>query len=249
MLTDIARTTVILDVIADSRRSLTLSDLASKTGLPRSSVHRIVQALERELYVARLADRPGYTLGPGLLKFGLNAHLRLLGANRTQLLTLSRSVNENVELAVLNGRKAIVIDQVQTADQTRSMTTQGKNFSLHATGIGKALLSQLPDYQLRALLNEPLAQYTPHTLSQPGEMLRELDRVRLSHIAFDLEEHQSGRCAIATATNAPIGGLQAVAVVMPARRMQQKFGLAIEALHRINPQVDVVAAKRDFLTR
>lgn len=248
-MTDIARTTVILDVIADSRRSLTLTDLASKTGLPRSSVHRIVQALEKELYVARLADRPGYTLGPGLLKFGLNAHLRLLGANRTPLMTLSRAVNENAELAILSGRKAVVIDQVTVANQTKTVTATGKNFSMHATGVGKALLSQLPDHQVSEFLHEPLARFTPNTVSQSCEIQRELDLIKATNIAFELEEHQFGTCTIATATNAPIGGLQAVSVVIPARRIRQKFGLAIEALHRINPRVDVVAAKREFLTR
>jgi IclR family acetate operon transcriptional repressor len=247
-MTDIARTTVILDVIADSRRCLTLSDLSARTGYPRSSVHRIVQALEREHFVVRQADRPGYTLGPGLLKFGLNAHLRLLGANRTQLVSLSRAVNEKAELAVLSGRRAVVIDQVGGAEPTNLVAT-GKHFSLHATGVGKALLAQLSVEQIHDQIKAPLPQFTSNTVTTPDDLLDDLAAIRLMHVAFDLEESGLGSCSIATATHTPIGGMQAVAVVIPVHRMRQKVGLALEALHRINPGVDVVAAKRYFQNR
>ena len=63
---NIGRATVILDSIAESRWPMTLTDLATRTGLPRSTVHRVIQALERELYVVRVPDRSGYILGPRL---------------------------------------------------------------------------------------------------------------------------------------------------------------------------------------
>jgi IclR family acetate operon transcriptional repressor len=247
-LTDIARTTVILDVIADSRRSLTLSDLSARTGYPRSSVHRIMQALERELFVVRQIDRPGYTLGPGLLKFGLNAHLRLLGANRSQLVTLSRAVSERTELAVLSGRRAVVIDQVGT-DQPVNAAGTGKHFSLHATGFGKALLAHLPAEQIHDHLATPLPRFTSNTLTTADAVLDDLTTIQLTHVAFDLEESSPGCCSVATATYTPVGGLQAVAVVIPTHRMRRKAGLAVEALHRINPRVDILAAKRYLQTR
>jgi hypothetical protein len=153
---DIGRATVVLDAIAESRGPLTLTELAARTRLPRSTVHRIIQALERQLYVVKVPDRHGYALGPGLLKFGMNAHLRLLSSNRSQLAGLARDLNENVELAIFSGREVVVVDQLASPGRLRGVTKVGKSFSLHASCIGMVLLAQLPDPQVAELLQPPL---------------------------------------------------------------------------------------------
>jgi len=236
--TDIGRATVVLDAIAESRGPLTLTDLAARTQLPRSTVHRVIQALERELYVVRVPERPGYVLGPGLLKFGMNAHLRLLAANRAKLITLARSVNENVELAIFSGREVVVVDQIASPERLRGVTKVGKSFSLPASCIGMALLAQLPDDQVAELLRPPLRRFTANTLTDHGALLARLDAVRRSHVAIDVEEHDLGICAVATGMTGPTGAVQAIAVVIPTRRFKQKRDLAIESLQLVNEHVD-----------
>ena len=216
---NIGRATVILDSIAESRWPMTLTDLATRTGLPRSTVHRVIQALERELYVVRVPDRSGYILGPGLLKFGMNAHLRLLSANRSQLATLARTVNENVELAI---------------------------FSLHASCIGKAMLAQLPEEQAVALLSPVLPRFTDKTITERAALLAELAEVRRSHVSVDIEEHDVGICAVATAMIGPTGALQAIAIVIPSGRFKAKKELAVEGLKVVNSQVDLGLSRAQF---
>lgn len=234
---DIGRATVILDAIAEGRGPLTLTELAGRTGLPRSTVHRIVQALEHELFVVRVPERHGYTLGPGLLKFGMNAHLRLLGGNRSQLASLAREINENVELAVFSGREVVVVDQLASPDRLRGVTKVGKSFSLHASCIGMALLAHLPEAQVAELLQSPLARFTSNTITDLADVRTRLDEIRRSHIAIDLEEHDLGICAVATGFVGPTGALQAVCVVMPTARFATKRDQAIEGLQRINSAV------------
>ncbi|MBF6193640.1 IclR family transcriptional regulator [Nocardia sp. CDC186] len=234
---DIGRATVILDAIAEGRGPLTLTELAGRTGLPRSTVHRIVQALERELYVVRVADRHGYSLGPGLLKFGMNAHLRLLSGNRPRLARLAREINENVELAVFSGREVVVVDQLASPDRLRGVTKVGKSFSLHASCLGMALLAHLPDERVRDLLSAPLTRFTAKTVTDRARIMERLEQVRRSHIAIDQEEHDLGICAVATGFLGPTGALQAVSVVMPTARFTEKRDHAIEALGRVNPAV------------
>jgi IclR family acetate operon transcriptional repressor len=243
--TDIGRATVVLDVIAESRGPLTLTDLATRTRLPRSTVHRIIQALEEELYVVRVPERPGYVLGPGLLKFGMNAHLRLLSANRSQLASLAREVNENVELAIFSGREVVVVDQIASPDRLRGVTKVGKSFSLHASCIGLALLAQLPDDRVTELLPAQLEQFTGNTVTDHDALLAELAEIRRSHVAVDIEQHDIGICAIATGLTGPTGALQAIAVVIPTRRIKAKAAAAVESLQRLNPRIDsALAAER-----
>ncbi len=234
---DLGRATLVLDAIAEGRGPLTLTELSTRTGLPRSTVHRIVQGLERALYVVRVPERHGYTLGPGLLKFGMNAHLRLLSSNRSQLAGLAREINENVELAVFSGREVVVVDQLASPDRLRGVTKVGKSFSLHASCIGMVLLAQLPDDQVVALLRPPLTRFTPHTVTDLPRIMDRLADIRRSHIAVDIEEHDVGICAVATGMTGPTGALQAVSVVMPTNRFADKRERAIEGLARINPNI------------
>jgi len=236
--TDIGRATVVLDAIAESRGPLTLTDLAARTQLPRSTVHRLIQSLERELYVVRVPDRPGYVLGPGLLKFGMNAHLRLLATNRSQLASLAREVTENVELAIFSGREVVVVDQIASPDRLKGVTKVGKSFSLHASSIGMALLAQLPDERVDELLPARLEQFTPNTVTDHEVLMAELAEIRASHVAVDVEEHDIGICAVATGMTGPTGALQAIAVVIPTRRFRSKVGQAIESLQLVNRRVD-----------
>lgn len=230
---DLGRSTLVLDAIAEGRGPLTLTELASRTRLPRSTVHRIVQSLERALYVVRVPDRPGYTLGPGLLKFGMNAHLRLLSGNRPQLAALAREVNENVELAIFSGREVVIVDQVASPDRLRGVTKVGKSFSLHASCVGMVLLAQLPDTQVDELLTGPLTRFTEHTVTDPAAIRVRLDEIRETHIAFDVEEHDIGICAVATGMVGPTGALQAIAVVMPTPRFADKKAAAVQGLRRL----------------
>ncbi|MEU6411171.1 IclR family transcriptional regulator [Microbispora sp. NPDC046933] len=236
-MTDIGRATIVLDAIAESGGPLTLTELSTRTRLPRSTVHRVIQSLEEELYVVRVPERPGYVLGPGLLKFGMNAHLRLLAANRARLATLAREVNENVELAIFSGREVVVVDQIASPERLKGVTKVGKSFSLHASCIGMALLAQLPDERVAELLPARLERFTPHTVTDHAALMAELARIRRSHVAVDVEEHDIGICAVATGMCGPTGALQAVSVVMPTRRFRAKAALAVESLRLVNPLV------------
>ncbi|MFW0796831.1 IclR family transcriptional regulator [Gordonia sp. CPCC 205515] len=230
---DLGRSTLVLDAIAEGRGPLTLTELAARTGLPRSTVHRIVQSLERELYVVRVPDRPGYTLGPGLLKFGMNAHLRLLSSNRPQLAALAREINENVELAIFSGREVVIVDQLASPERLRGVTKVGKSFSLHASCVGMALLAQLPDAQIDELLTPPLTRFTEHTITDLDAIKDRLEEIRRTRIAVDVEEHDIGICAVAVGMTGPTGALQAIAVVMPTARFADKKAAAVGGLRRL----------------
>lgn len=245
-MTDIGRASMVLDVIAESRRPLTLTDLATRTGLPRSTVHRVVQALTQELYVVGVPDQPGYVLGPGLLKYGMNAHQQLVAANRAGLASLTREVNENAELAVFSGREVVVVDQIASPERLRGVTKVGRSFSLHASCIGRALLAQLPDEQVLQLLPERLTRYTSRTVTDRRALLASLSDIRRSGIAVDVEEHDVGICAVATGMRGPTGALQAIAVVLPTSRFKAKARPVIQALRRLSPDVDTELAARRY---
>lgn len=245
-MTDIKRTSMVLDTIAQSQSPLTLAQLVKRTELPRSSIHRVVQTLEQELYVVRLSRRPGYTLGPGLLKFGVNAHLQIVAANRNQLVNVAQKTTGSVELGILCGQAAVVVDQIAAPELLEEGTRIGKITAPHASGMGLALLAQLPEEKADALLSRPLHKFTPNTVIDRRALLAELEAIRRSHVALEVERHEMGTCTVSTAMRGPTGALQATSVVIPTREFLVKQELAIEALKTINRRIDPELAHRQY---
>jgi IclR family acetate operon transcriptional repressor len=245
---DLRRAKLLLEVIAKGRGTFTLTDLAVRTGLPRSSVHRLLRTLEEEQFIASDPKHSQYALGPALLEFGLSAHIRLIKAHRPHLLAMSQRVCESVDLAILDGGDVVVVDQVDSR-QRPSASRIGRRLPLHASSFGKALMSLLPNDELdRSYLSRPLQRVTPNAPTDHVMLKSELDAVRKVGIAVDIDGVQQGFSGIATATK-HFGVMQAIAVIMPTRRLRQKAPLAIDALQQFNPLIDAKAARRLFELR
>ncbi|HWI31703.1 MAG TPA: IclR family transcriptional regulator [Microbacterium sp.] len=241
----LGRAATILNIIAEGRGRLTLTDLSNRSGLPRSTVHRIVQELEREYFVIRHARAGGYFLGPGVLKFGMNSHLALVAGMRPSLISLAQAVNENVELALFSGREVIVVDQVVSTARMQAVTKIGKSFSLHGSCIGKALLARLPVSKVRDVLPPTLQPHTPHTITDVDAFLEELDRVRQTGIAFDREEHDLGISAVAAIVAGVVGVDHAVAIVAPTERFDGRVRLFVERLKALQAKAESRADRHD----
>lgn len=232
------RAATIMNIVAEGRGQLSLTDLSNRSGLPRSTVHRIVQELEREYFVIRAPRGGGYALGPGVLKFGMNSHLTLVAGMRPTLISLAQAVNENVELALFSGREVIVVDQVVSTSRLQAVTKIGKSFSMHGSCIGKVLLAQLPESKVRDVLPVTLQAHTQHTITDVDAFLTELDAVRETGIAFDREEHDLGISAVATIVAGAAGVDHAVAIVAPTDRFDSRVKLFVERLTALQSRAD-----------
>ncbi|MEU9734749.1 IclR family transcriptional regulator [Streptomyces sp. NPDC048002] len=249
-MTDLAKATAILNVLADGRRPLTLTELTFRTNLPRSTVHRVIRSLEEQFLVVHASDCPGYALGPGALKFGLNGHLMLVTANRPLAVSLSHELREHVGLAVFSGREMIMIDEVSPPGRPFELHHRlGRTADLHATATGRVLAARLSDDQMSRLLPHPLKRFTGRTVVDPDQLLADHANVRASGVAICLEEHDAGIGAAATCIPGETGVLLSIVVVLPVGRLLAKRESVIEALRRINPAVDAIRALRQLEAR
>lgn len=237
-MTGIRRVTAVLDAFAMARRRLTVREIAALTGVPRSSVHRIIQELEASEHVVAVPTG-GYRLGPAMLKIALCQQDWIVAPMRPTLAMLAQTVNENVDLAILSGGDVVIIDQVAQHQRLRAVTAVGQTFSLHASCVGKVLLSQLPEDLVEHLLPDTLEMFVPNTITDRTRLLDEIAQVRCTGIAFDYEEHNVGISAVATALHHPSGLPQAVAIVAPTHRFTRRRHTYVSALR--NAQVRSLA--------
>lgn len=239
-MSSVGRVTAILDALASTRRRLTVRDIEQLTGVPRSTVHRIIQELDASGYVT--AERTGgYRLGPGLLKVALCSQHQIVAPMRPTVTALAQAVNENVDLAVLTGPDVVIVDQVVNPGRLQSVTKIGARFSLHASGVGKALLSTLSDEDAAELLPLRLEPFARNTITDKGRLFADLAVIRSTGLAFDHEEHNPGISAVATCLNHPGGVVQAVAIVAPTGRFVHRQPEFICALRQAQSRSLAVA--------
>lgn len=225
----IARAAAVLRALERAPQGLGITELATATELPKSTVHRIVSALAEEELVARSSEgRIG--LGPAIPRLGAAAHEALAERLRPLLLALRRELDETVDLSVLDGAAARFVDQAPAPHRLRATSAVGELFPLHCTANGKALLAALPRQEAEALLPAQLPKLTPRTIATREELLEELDRVRDAGLAFDREEHTLGICAVGVAVAEGDRPAAAISVPVPAQRFGQNENAIVAAL-------------------
>lgn len=213
----IARAGAILRALGAAPEGLGTSDLAAATGLPKSTVHRLVAALAEENLVAQGNDGRA-RLGSGISRLATAGREALGERLRPVLLDLRRRLDETVDLAVLDGASVRFVEQVPAPRRLRAVSSVGELFPLHCTANGKALLAALPESRVTDILTARLERFTPHTIVSRAELLAELEEIRDQGFALDREEHTEGIYAVGAAVIDGDEAVAAISVPVPAQR-------------------------------
>lgn len=189
------RAFALLEIMASAGGELSLSELADSSGLPLPTIHRIIRTLVSNGYVRQLPSRR-YALGPRLIGLGESAS-RMLGTwAQPHLAQLVQQLGETANLAMLDGDNVVYVAQVPSPHAMRMFTEVGRRVLPHSTGVGKALLAQLPEDKALAILRRtgtPAA--TERTITEPAAFATELSAIRQRGYAVDDGEQEIGvRC-------------------------------------------------------
>lgn len=199
------RVFAILEAFTPSQARLTLTQISRRTGLPMATTHRLVGELIRFGGLEQ-EDRRVYRIGVRLWEIGSLAPVR--GRLRELALPfmedLYESTHENVQLAVRDGLDALFLEKIRGRTSVQIVTRVGGRLPLHATGVGKVLLAYAPAEVFAAVVARGLAAFTPHTITDPEALRRDLAEVRSTGFAWTRDEMTMG----AVSVGAPIFGPQ-----------------------------------------
>ncbi len=215
----IARAAAILRALG--REGVSLGTLARQTGLPRSTVQRIVDALATEHFVE--AGDAGVRLGWGIGRLAQIAHSDVVVRVRPYLESLFHLSNETVDIAFRRGKEVAFLDRIISEQELRVVPITNKPRPLYAMANGKALLSTMTDKEVGMLLGESFERLTPATAGDLPSLLATLAVVRNGGFAYDREEHAVGVCAIGMPIC--VQGLQphAISIAVPAQRFDAQL--------------------------
>ena len=213
------RAVAVLEALADAAGPMAFRDIADAVGLPQPTTHRLLQTLVDCGYARQLSDRR-YALGFRLVRLGAVAN-RLVGADTEAVLAeLVRELGETANLAILAGDRAEYVAQAPSAHSMRMFTEVGRQVDLHATGVGKALMAQMPDSEVAAIVDRTgLVAHTPRTVTTRLGLQAALAEVRAQGFAIDDEEQELGVRCVAMAIPAAAGFQAAVSVSGPVTRV------------------------------
>jgi len=214
----IARAAAILRALEDEAAGLSLGQIAQRVNLARSTVQRIVAALEAEKFLIAASPTGRVRLGPTILRLAASARTDFVGVVRPYLTQLSSELKETVDLSVVKKDHLVFIDQVIGSQRLRMVSAVGETFPLYCTANGKAYLATLDDAAIAKLIGTSYEQRTPRTLTRLEDLLRDLKTVRKTGVAIDREEHALGVCAAGVVTRDPVGNAVAISVPVPAQR-------------------------------
>ncbi len=240
----VERTLDLLELLADAGGSLGLSQLSASSGLPMPTIHRLIRTLANRGYVRQEQNRR-YTLGPVLIRLGDTAG-RMLGTwARPCLVDVADRTGETANLAVLEGDEVVYLAQAPSRHAMRMFTEPGRRVLPHCTGVGKAILAQLPDSRVRDLVERTgLPSRTPHTITEVGRLLAELAETRGRGYALDDGEQEIGvRCVAVPVAGTP--SLTAVSISGPhARITEPAIALAVPVLRRAAARISAELAQK-----
>lgn len=194
------RALLVLDYLARAQHPPTLAQLAQRLDMPKSTLMRLLAAMQRAGFVAATPTENGYVPGPQTTALAL-ATLRASAftrACRAVLAQLVGTLGETCNLTAPDGDQVIYMERVETTEPLRLFFAVGSHVPMHCTASGKLFLASMNRLERgRVLARLPLTRNTPRTLTDPARLEDELERLAARGIGIDNEEFVRGMSAVA----------------------------------------------------
>lgn len=185
----------ILEYVRALPEGATFARLGADLGIPKSSLHALLDVMASRGWLDLDPSTRRYRLGLRVWEAGqaFPRHHGILEVAGRVLARMVAEVNETAQLARLSGSENVYLAKVDSSHALRLQSETGSRLSAHATGVGKALLAQLPDAEVARRFGGPaLPAYTPNTLATLPALLAELAETRRRGFAIDNEEYTPG---------------------------------------------------------
>ena len=224
------RAGLILEVLSQHSRGLSLRDLSQKVHLTKGTTHRLLSSLAYLDFIRQNPSNKHYLLSFRLVELG-NRLLNQIDFRieaRPFLVELAENTKETAHMVILDQFEVLYIDKVEAIGNTtglRMASMLGSRIPAHCSAVGKALLAFLPEEKLEELAGaNGLPKRTENTITRFEKLKEHLELVRRRGYALDNEENEIGiRCIGAPIRDQRGEVIAAISISVPASRMKTRM--------------------------
>lgn len=190
----------ILDMFLDEDKSLGITEFSRALEMPKATVQNLASTLEDMGYLEKDPMTMKYRLGPVLFQLGMKYanSMDLTMIARVWLEKLCTQYGEMSQAGIMMGDKLTVVMKVETDSNFMVFPQPGSVIPVHSSSLGKVLLAYMrAGRRERILANCDFTRFTDNTIADKAEFIKELERVKKTGVAFDIEETVSGLSCVA----------------------------------------------------
>jgi IclR family transcriptional regulator, KDG regulon repressor len=236
---------------------LSMTDIAERVGLHKSTTHRLLATLERRRFVERHPGTGLYRLGLQVARLAHVAldHDDLFHLALPYLRRLNEESRENVHLTVLDGTNVVYVHVIEGHGRVKLAAAPGQSLPATATASGKAILAFLPEDELRGILGRGMPRYTTHTIRSVEAFLEDAQRTRERGYAVGEREFENEIAALAAPVlDVDSRPVASVSIAGPAYRLTDKRILELaprllSAVHELSLELQKTGPARAGLSR
>ena len=190
----IQKAAAILDLLAESKQPLSLTEIAEQTGWAKSTAYGLLCSMRSVGFVEQSAETGRYTLGVRLFEYGsaVQSTRNILTLSRVPMHALVEASGESAVLSMLDRGEVLILGHAEPDSSFHIVSETGRHLPSFCTAQGKALLSALPRASAKRIFEAHVQPYTPHTAQTFEALDAELDAVRKNGYAVENGEFRVG---------------------------------------------------------
>jgi IclR family KDG regulon transcriptional repressor len=238
----------ILELLAREPQPLTLTDISRQLELHKTTVYRLISSLRDRGYIEKSCDNNMYRLGLGFIE------LSSLYLNKVEIKTeaqpylheLSQDLGRTTYLAILQDKEVVYIDKYEQVNSLRKYSIIGTRKPLYSTSLGKALLIDKTEEEIREIFkNIKLKRFTPTTITDLGTLLREIEESRKRGYTRDNQEMDASEQCI----GAPIRDYRGIVIAAISAAWKGEFTASDEekASRLVSTAADAISLRLGYL--
>lgn len=224
------RAVQVLEILAGSHTGFSLADLSRQTGIPKSSLFRILLTLEKSSIVQLDRTRNVYNLGMKLIDWGNRAldKIDLKTITHPHIVRMAHETRESYYVAILDEFEVIIIDRADTPEIWRMVARLGQRSPVHATASGQILIAEASEDLLAAVVaRSGLKRFTPRTITSTAKLRERLKEVRRTGFVVADAEYKPDLCVIAVPIRDHHGKVTAALMTaLPSERIRRNRALS-----------------------
>ncbi len=215
------RAIAVLDCFSQKEPELSVTEIARKLDMQKSTIFNILSTFQESGILIKNPSNSKYQLGYKLLHLSyiINSGISIREDFLPFMKEIANATGEVCYFGLLDGLEVLYIEAVYPMNQLQARNILGERAPLYCTGLGKAMLANLSEDQISAVLTGPMPPFTKCTITDPDVLRNELEEIRQNGFAVDNMEHEFGiRCVAVPVFGLSGNVLGAVSVSGPSPR-------------------------------